>query len=75
MADYDNGLPPQGTDVSANEISSVLIAKSDISAGDEFSVSSVVLEKKDATDSPLSQITGVLLESEDVERRNRCMFL
>ncbi|MDR1089578.1 MAG: hypothetical protein LBL79_00755 [Prevotella sp.] len=75
MADFDNGLPPQGTDVSANGINSVLICKSEVSADDAFNVSSVVMEKKDVTDSPLSRIAGVLLEQEEAGYRNRNMFL
>lgn len=75
MADFDNGLPPQGIDVSANEVNAVLITKSEVTEADVFKVSSVVLEKKDVTDSPLYQITGAFLDKQEAEYHNRCMFL
>lgn len=74
MADFDNGLPPKGTDITANEINSVLIGKSEVTKSDVFNVSSVVLETEDVADLLPNQITSVLIGKE-ASRYSLCMFL
>lgn len=74
MADFDNGLPPQGTNVSDSEINSVLIASSEVTKSDTFNVSSVLLETEDVTYSLPSQIASVLIGKEASDY-SLCMFL
>lgn len=75
MADFDNGLPPEGVDATASNVNSVLFEKQEVADSNAYNVSSVILEKKDVVDSPLSQVSGILLDKIETERRNRSMFL
>lgn len=46
MADFDNGLPPVGTDVTDNSVSSVNISSSDAEQTDEKRIGSVNISKE-----------------------------
>jgi hypothetical protein len=48
MADFDNGLPPQGTDVSDDSINSVSIATGELIESEGGRVTGVVVDKEAA---------------------------
>ncbi|GAB6007482.1 hypothetical protein [Dysgonomonas reticulitermitis] len=75
MADFDNGLPPQGTDMSGSEISSVLIDKTDVGEGVANSISAVLLDKEEVQEGEVWSVSNILIDKQDAEYRNRNMFL
>ncbi|MFV0538700.1 MAG: hypothetical protein ACK5M3_15255 [Dysgonomonas sp.] len=74
MADLDNGLPPEGTDTTTNDINSVLIGKSEVTENGTFNLSSVLLETEDVADLLPNQISSVLIAKE-ASSYSLCMFL
>lgn len=75
MADFDNGLPPQGTDISGSGISSVLIDKTDVEEGVANAISAVLLDKEEAQEGEVWSVSNILIDKQDAEYRNRCLFL
>ncbi|GHV39656.1 hypothetical protein FACS1894179_04890 [Bacteroidia bacterium] len=75
MANFDNGLPPQGTDVSDNSINSVSISTGELIESEGGRVTGALVSTGELIESEGGRVTDILLEQEDAEYRNRCMFL
>lgn len=75
MADFDNGLPPQGTDISGSEVSSVLIDKAGVEEGVANSISAVLLDKEQAQEGEVWSVSNIFIDKQDADYHNRCMFL
>ncbi|MBK5721838.1 hypothetical protein JGH11_13240 [Dysgonomonas sp. Marseille-P4677] len=75
MADFENGLPPEGVDVSNMKINAVLIGKSEVSGNaDAYKVSAVLIDKSEVQKQQVNQISAVLIDKEPAGR-NSSMFL
>ena len=61
MADFDNGLPPQGKDVSKSEINAVLINKEEV-GDDAYRISSVLMNKVEVEESATFSISRIVLD-------------
>lgn len=75
MADFDNGRPPQGTNVADSSISSVFIDNSEATESDNTAISAVMIDSGEAGASRNLEINQVLVDKEDYPGTNTYMFL
>lgn len=66
MAEFDNGLPPQGIDATEYEINSVLLSKEDPEENAQ-AISAVLIAKEEAQEASVSSISAVLMDKTDAE--------
>lgn len=64
MADYDNGLPPEGIDVSDKSVQAVNYEKKGINTFNSSAVSSVGIVKDAATEHTKTAIQSINLQKE-----------
>ncbi|MFV0310528.1 MAG: hypothetical protein ACK5KN_02625 [Dysgonomonas sp.] len=64
MADFDNGLPPVGTDVTDNSVSSVNISSSDAAGVDIKDINSVNVSNSDADVLSVRKVSGLFISNE-----------
>lgn len=74
MAEFDNGLPPEGIDISDKKISAVLIDKAEAEEADAHKISAVLINKSEPEEAESYKISAVLIGKEPAGR-NRSMFL
>ena len=75
MADFDNGLPPHGTDITESEISAVLIDKAKVEVGGVYSINAVIMEKEGAQEGEVWSVSAILIDKQDADYQNKYMFL
>lgn len=66
MADFDNGLPPVGTDITDNAVSSVNISSSEAEQADEKRISSVNISSSEAEQTDEKRIGSVNISKESM---------
>ncbi|WP_029902289.1 hypothetical protein [Prevotella sp. 10(H)] len=74
MADLENGLPPQGADISDKQLNVVLIDKSDAEDSEISGISLVMVEKQNAEDSEIPRISVISIDTSPAGR-NWATFL
>jgi hypothetical protein len=70
MADFDNGLPPEGTDVTDNRVSSVNVSSSDVGDTDIRDISGVTVSSSDVDAIDIRDINGVMVSMEKSPNNN-----
>lgn len=77
MAEFDNGIPPVGTDVTNESISAILLTKEVyVEDVEEKQISSILLEKTEfIDDTEIRQINSILMSKEPTNRILYCSFL
>lgn len=64
MADFDNGLPPDGTDVTGNSVTSVNVSSSDGDKASTRDISSVNVSSSDADVLSVRKVSGLFISNE-----------
>jgi cystathionine beta-lyase family protein involved in aluminum resistance len=75
MTDFDNGLPPDGTDISDGSINSVSIATGELIESEGGRVTGAMVATGELITSEGGRVTGVMVGKEEYIGRNSIMFL
>lgn len=66
MAEFDNGLPPQGIDTTEYEINSIRLSKEEPDENAQ-TISAVLIGKEEAQEASISSISAVLMDKTAAE--------